>query len=67
MLWHCLDNIERYDPRTDTWRSDGKLPEGRHGIMSGVIDGRIHMVSGGRHPRVSISGIHRLFTPEAGK
>lgn len=67
MLWHCLDNIERYDPRTDTWRSDGKLPEGRHGIMSGIIDGQIHLVSGGRHPRISVSGIHRLFTPVPSK
>ncbi len=63
MVWHCLDQMERYSPETDSWEILDPLPEGRHGILGGVIDGTIHLVSGGRHPRVSISGIHRIYTP----
>lgn len=67
MLWHCLDQIERYDPVTDTWEILDPLPEGRHGIIGGVIGQDIHLIAGGRHPRVSISGIHRVFSPDSFK
>ncbi|MBN8705684.1 MAG: hypothetical protein J0L62_07390 [Bacteroidetes bacterium] len=65
MVWHCLDQMERYDPLTDTWEILDPLPEGRHGIIGGVIDQNIHLIAGGRHPRVSISGIHRVFSPDS--
>jgi N-acetylneuraminic acid mutarotase len=61
--WTCLEAIERYDPVTDRWEILGPLPEARHGIVAGVIGGRIHLVSGGRRPRVSVSGIHRVYEP----
>lgn len=63
MTWTCLDQLERYDPATDSWEVLDPLPEGRHGIQGAVVNGVIHLISGGRHPRVSISGIHRTFTP----
>lgn len=62
--WTCLDQIEEYDPDSDTWKVLDPMPEGRHGIIAGVIGNQIHLVSGGRHPRVSVSGIHRVFEPE---
>lgn len=62
-VWTCSDQIERYDPDRDVWESVGTLPEARHGIVAGVIDGDFHLVSGGRRPRISVSGIHRVFEP----
>lgn len=62
-LWTCAEAVERYDPRADRWEVVGELPEARHGICAGVLDGAIHLVTGGRHPRVSISAIHRVFVP----
>ena len=62
-MWTCSDRIERYDPSTDEWSSIGRLPEARHGICAGVLDGKIHLVTGGRRPRVSISAIHRVLEP----
>jgi N-acetylneuraminic acid mutarotase len=59
--WTCADVVERYDPVADRWVRVGTLPEARHGIIAGVLAGRIHLVSGGRHPRVSVSGIHRVL------
>ena len=61
--WTCLDVVERYDPVADRWEVLGPLPEARHGIVAGTIGDRIHLVSGGRRPRVSVSAIHRVFQP----
>ncbi len=63
-VWTCLDSIERYDPFADTWTILGQLPEARHGIQGAVLEDRIHLISGGRHPRISASGIHRVFRPQ---
>ncbi|GAB5561804.1 MAG: hypothetical protein SynsKO_34510 [Synoicihabitans sp.] len=62
-VWTCFETIEAFDTRTNQWETMPPLPEPRHGILAGVIGENIHLVSGGRHPRVSISGLHRTFTP----
>ncbi|WP_221030810.1 Kelch repeat-containing protein [Actomonas aquatica] len=62
-VWTCFETVEIYDPQTDTWSTGPSLPEARHGIIAGAIGDDIHLVSGGRHPRVSISALHRVFTP----
>jgi hypothetical protein len=59
--WTCHDGIERYDPSKNLWEACGSMPEARHGIVAGVLEGRFHLVSGGRHPRLSASGIHRVL------
>lgn len=62
-VWDCFDVIERYDPQLDKWEIVDRLPEARHGIGAAVINGRIHLIGGGRHPRISVSSIHRIYTP----
>lgn len=64
-VWTCSSAVERYDPRADRWERAGTLPEPRHGICAAVIGGRIHLVSGGLSPRVSVSDVHRVFEPGA--
>ncbi len=61
LLWHCLDNFECYNPVTDEWQILPALPEGRHGIVGGFLGNTLHLVSGGKHPRISVSSIHRTF------
>jgi N-acetylneuraminic acid mutarotase len=63
LTWRCIDQIERYDPRRDRWEVLGRLPEARHGIQAGVLGERIHLVSGGKRPRISVSPIHRVYEP----
>jgi N-acetylneuraminic acid mutarotase len=63
-VWTCFDQVEAYNLRTHRWETHAGLPEARHGIIAAVIGQRIHLVSGGRHPRVSISGLHRIYTPK---
>jgi non-specific serine/threonine protein kinase len=62
-VWSCSDEIDCYDPAVGKWQKIGELPEARHGILSGVIKDTIHLISGGRHSRISVSGIHRTFVP----
>lgn len=62
-VWTCFATVEAFDPSTDTWETYPDLPEARHGIIAGSISNRIHLISGGRHPRVSVSGLHRTFDP----
>lgn len=60
--WTTFENFEVFDPRANVWKTLDPLPESRHGIVSGWIGNQLHLVSGGRHPRLSISTIHRVFT-----
>ncbi|OGL43595.1 MAG: hypothetical protein A2161_07825 [Candidatus Schekmanbacteria bacterium RBG_13_48_7] len=60
-VWKCFTNVERYDPESDTWKTLSPMPEPRHGIIAGIINDEIHLVSGGIHPRISVSAIHRVF------
>ena len=60
-FFNCFDKIERLDTASGHWEQLPALPEARHGIISGVLDGKIHLVSGGRHPRISTSNIHRVL------
>lgn len=63
-VWSNFEQVEAYNLRTHRWETLAGLPEARHGIIAAVIGQRIHLVSGGRHPRVSISGLHRIYTPK---
>lgn len=60
-FFNCFDEIERLDTATGHWQKLPALPEARHGIVSGMVNGKIHLVSGGRHPRISTSNIHRVL------
>ncbi|MFN6946863.1 MAG: Kelch repeat-containing protein [Cytophagaceae bacterium] len=62
-VWNCYNLFERYNPSTDQWEVLDPLPETRHGILGGVINNRLHLISGGVKPRISISGIHRIYEP----
>jgi hypothetical protein len=43
--WTCLEAVERYDPFANRWDVLGALPEAKHGIVAGTINGRVHLVS----------------------
>jgi N-acetylneuraminic acid mutarotase len=64
-VWTCVHQYERYDAESNTWQVMGLMPETRHGIVAGRIGRKIHLVSGGVHPRVSISDLHRVLNLDA--
>lgn len=63
-VWSCYDKIEVYDINSGKWSVLAGLPEARHGIISGNINGSIHLISGGKHTRLSVSGLHRIYKPK---
>ncbi|WP_089356196.1 Kelch repeat-containing protein [Ekhidna lutea] len=63
-VWSCYSEIEVFDLIEEKWMQHESLPEGRHGIVGGVINNEIHLISGGKHPRVSVSGLHRIYSPK---
>jgi N-acetylneuraminic acid mutarotase len=56
---------EAYDPVRDSWEPMAPMPTGRHGLGSAVLQGRIHVISGGPTPGGSFSDLHEVFTPPA--
>ena len=48
---------EVYDPARDSWLAMAPMPTAFHGLGSAVVDGRIHVISGGPTPGGSFSGI----------
>jgi hypothetical protein len=39
------------------------MPTARHGLGSAVIDGRIHVISGGPTPGGSFSNLNEVYSP----
>ena len=52
---------EVFDVAAATWSIGPLLERGRHGLGSGVIDGRLYVVSGGTNPDLSLSDRHGVF------
>jgi hypothetical protein len=42
------DEVEAYDPSIGAWQRVGRMPDPRWGIGAAVVEGRIHLVGGGR-------------------
>ena len=40
------NEVERYDPATDTWTERTPMPTARNLLASGVIDGKVYVVGG---------------------
>jgi N-acetylneuraminic acid mutarotase len=61
-----FEQVEAYDPRTDTWATLTPMPIPTHGLTgAALVDGRIH-VPGGAVTRGGDTGttLHQVYTPE---
>lgn len=58
---------EAYDPGTDRWTKRVRMPTPRHGFATGMIDGRIHAVSGvnnaGGAGTLSVVEVNEVWEP----
>ena len=41
-----FDEVERYDPATDSWSELAPLPGGRHGLAAGVFRRTLYAIGG---------------------
>ncbi len=58
--------VEEYDPATDTWRSLTPMPNPRHGFYGATVAGgadgpRIHLAAGGPRAGLTVSRTHDVF------
>ena len=58
-----FNQVEAYDPRTDTWNPWAPMPTARHGLGAAAVGGRIFVISGGPRPGGSYSALNEVFTP----
>ena len=59
-----FEEVEVYDPTTDTWRTETPITTPRHGIWPVTLNGRIHVIAGGVQEGLSTSDVHELFSPD---
>jgi N-acetylneuraminic acid mutarotase len=59
-----FDEVEEYDPKTDSWRAMTPMPTARHGLGSAVMGKSIYVISGGPKPGGSTSAANEVFTPQ---
>jgi hypothetical protein len=58
-----FEQVEAYDPATDTWRTFSPMPTARHGLGAAAVGDRIFVISGGPRPGGSYSPTNEVFRP----
>ncbi len=58
-----FDDAERFDPETGSWERLPAMPTGRHGVGAAVVDGGIHVVSGGPAPGFEYGTANERLVP----
>ena len=60
-----FDEVEEYNPESDSWRSMAPMPNPRHGIGAAALSSMIFIPGGGPIEGFSDSNINDAFTPPA--
>jgi len=60
-----FEEVEAYDPLTDTWQSLMPMPTPRHGIGAGVVDGVIHIPGGSPVEGFGVTDVHEVLDPSS--
>jgi N-acetylneuraminic acid mutarotase len=55
------NNNERYNPPTDTWGEELPTPTPRHGLGVASYDGKIYVIGGDPHTRLSVSNKNEIY------
>jgi hypothetical protein len=62
-----FNQVEAYDPATDSWSTYAPMPTARHGLGAIAVDGRIYVIAGGPTPGGSTSSsallANEIFIP----
>ena len=58
-----FEQVEAYDPSTDSWSEQPPMPTPRHGIGAASLDGFIHIPGGATEEGFGVSAVHEVFEP----
>ena len=56
--------VEEYDPATDTWTTKADMPTPRSLMASGVVNGKIYVISGFLEMRGAVGAFVEVYDPE---
>jgi hypothetical protein len=56
------DRVDVYDPFANTWRSEARMPNPRHGVYPVLYQGHVFLAGGGTHSGTSRSSLFDTFT-----
>ena len=56
------DNVEEYNPLTDTWKLIGNMPPWRYEFSSSCVEGKIYVI-GGSNPLNPLNTVEELIIP----
>lgn len=60
-----FDDVEAYDPQTNTWRTLAPMPTARHGLQAVVWRGGVYIAAGGtQQGGGGATGVHEVFFPQ---
>ena len=58
-----FDDVQVYNPVTDTWRTEKPMATARHGIYPVLFEGRIHVIGGGLVSGFGFSTVSEILSP----
>jgi hypothetical protein len=58
-----FDQVEAYDPKSNSWSSYARMPTARHGLGAVALGRRLYVISGGPRPGASASAVNEIFEP----
>ena len=58
-----FDNVEAYEPSSQSWTLLAPMPNPRHGIAAGVADGRIYLPGGATVQGLGATALNEAFDP----
>ncbi len=58
-----FDDVQVYNPATDTWRTEKPMTTARHGVYPTLFEGRIHVLGGGLVSGFGFSTVSEVLSP----
>ncbi|ADI13634.1 Kelch repeat-containing protein [Truepera radiovictrix] len=58
---NTYEEVEAYNPRTNTWRRLAPMPTPRHGVQAAVCNGGVYLAAGGVVQGIGPSSAHEVF------
>jgi N-acetylneuraminic acid mutarotase len=59
---NVYNRVDVYDPVTNTWRLEAKLPTARHGVFPVIYQGKIYVAGGGVNAGFSNSNVLEIYS-----
>jgi N-acetylneuraminic acid mutarotase len=56
-----FNNNERYDVKTNKWKTEAPMPTAHHGLGAASVQNKIYVIGGGTQPGLSVTKANEIF------